>query len=140
MKLLYFIILIIIQGVLTTFNHPKEIQIPEPLEDLTTEIDSINDYALCGKYLFTSGKRGLLFSEDKGETWKRQKNFPAVRAVSITSNENELFVLTDYEGLYYSDNCGNSWESIKKDFEIIDEAMGIYCEPQKRKILEIKEY
>jgi photosystem II stability/assembly factor-like uncharacterized protein len=116
MKILYFLTLIIIQALFTTFNIPdKEIFSARKTE--TLRADSTNVFAPCGEMIFTSGKKGLFYSEDQGLSWKKQKNFPDVKAVKISSRDTELFVLTDHNGLYYSIDCGKTWETIERVFE-----------------------
>ncbi|MBA3898965.1 MAG: exo-alpha-sialidase [Bacteroidetes bacterium] len=124
MKILYFLILIIIQGLFTTFSNPDKDYITETENQSDFITDSTFLYARCGSMLFTSGKKGIFYSDDQGVSWKKQNNFPDVKAVKISSRDTELFVLTDHYGLYYSIDCGKTWETIEQIFEA-DEGMSM---------------
>jgi photosystem II stability/assembly factor-like uncharacterized protein len=79
------------------------------------------DYVSCGNLLFSAAKKGLLVSEDNGQTWKKQTNFPEIRAAKIHAEGFDLFVHADHYGLYYSADCGKTWETISKIFEYDEE-------------------
>jgi hypothetical protein len=114
MKLVVVIWLGIINAIGMYFLPEGEIMALEP--ETGTETDTLNHYAPCGKFLFSSGRRGLFFSEDQGKSWKKHKSFPDIKISRLSSRDTELFVFTTQYGLYYSTDCGNTWETIEQIF------------------------
>ena len=75
----------------------------------------------CNDMIVTGGKDGGYFSTDKGKSWKKFKTLPEVKVVKIYTRGSEIFALSEKYGMYYSMDCGNTWESVVEIFEMTDE-------------------
>jgi hypothetical protein len=98
----------------------------EKVEDSPAFADDALNYAICEGNWFSPAKKGLLVSEDSGKTWKKLSSFPEIKAVKVDAEGTDLRVLTDLYGLYYSCDCGKTWETITEIFEN-NEEMVLKC-------------
>ena len=80
-----------------------------------------NKVTSCNGMIVTGGKDGGYFSTDKGKSWKKFKSLPQVKVVKIYTRGSEIFALSEKYGMYYSMDCGNTWESVVEIFEMPDE-------------------
>jgi photosystem II stability/assembly factor-like uncharacterized protein len=101
----------------TSFGSYRSSDGGEIWEKILIDQEQINGFAQCKERLFAAGKDGVFISEDKGITWTKSSEIPSVNTLKISVREPEVFILVEKFGLYYSADCGNTWETITKIFE-----------------------
>jgi photosystem II stability/assembly factor-like uncharacterized protein len=100
----------------TAFGNYRSYDSGENWEELLLNQEHISGFVECDNKLFAAAKDGIFISDDDGITWNKNENFPAVRALKISAREPEVFILFEKYGLYYSTDCGNTWETITTIF------------------------
>jgi len=89
---------------------PKSACIPNPGYELERIIQLNSGRLIASFYLQAS----LRYSDDNGTSWYPVKSFGANHFVAsiATSPQDEIFVATKNEGVFYSKDAGNTWSDI----------------------------
>jgi hypothetical protein len=85
-------------------------------------VTKINDFEIVGASIFCASNNGVYKSINNGLTWSLINSLPSVELISdktyknaalqIKSSSAGIYVVLGYNGLFFSDNLGNSWKNI----------------------------
>lgn len=102
---------VIVHAVATPPNASGFISACTPYNSEALNIVSVSTGRLLSCF---SGKNSLRYSDDNGVSWNPVKSFGAGHSILtvVTSPQDEIFVGTKDDGVFYSKDLGNTWTDI----------------------------
>lgn len=86
--------------------------------DLSDRI--ITELAVKDTLIFAGTVNGILVSSDKGFTWKEiDSGLVSKNVIVLATNQDMIFVSTEYDGLYSSSNNGTDWNKLNFEKNVI---------------------
>jgi photosystem II stability/assembly factor-like uncharacterized protein len=102
---------VVIHATATSLNTNGFISACTPYNSMALNIVSLSSGRLLSCF---TGKNSLRYSDDNGVSWNPTKSLGASHSILavVTSPQDEIFVGTKGDGVFYSKDSGNTWTDI----------------------------